>query len=99
LRALRRWAYHEYEVIAMLKRLSGVALLLALAACASTHTPRSANAVPPGCVASTGTRLPVSDKCAGPGRTYTQEDIDRTGATTAGEALRNLNPALTIGGH
>jgi hypothetical protein len=34
--------------------------------------------------------------CAGPGHTYSRADIDRTGATTVGEALRLLDPTITV---
>lgn len=35
--------------------------------------------------------------CSSPGRVYTHEDLDRTGATTAGEALNKLDPAIGRG--
>jgi hypothetical protein len=54
----------------------------------------------PGCVPDTATRIPVKEHdCAGFGRTYTREDIERTGATYAGQALRLLDPALQVHGH
>jgi hypothetical protein len=37
--------------------------------------------------------------CAGFGRTYTQEDIQRTGQPTTAQALRLLDPSLTVHGH
>ena len=84
--------------------LSATCLALALAACASTP-PAKAPAVaaataPTGCVPQTASRIPVSSsECAGFGRTYTQDDIQRTGAVDPGQALRLLDPALTIHGH
>ena len=34
-------------------------------------------------------------ECAkGPGRAYTREDIERTGATTTADALRRLDPSI-----
>jgi len=36
-------------------------------------------------------------ECAiAPGRAYTREEIDRTGATTVGGALRDLDPSIQI---
>lgn len=81
----------------------GVSLALTLAACATTPpapAKATAKALPPGCVGNTATRIPTKgDQCAGFGSTYTQDDLYRTGATTPAEALRLLDPALTIHGH
>lgn len=78
---------------------SGLALL---SACAATPQPKPATAAfvpPPGCVSSTATRIPSSpSECAGFGRTWTQQDIERTGEPTPGAALRLLDPSLTIRG-
>ncbi len=81
-------------------------LAIGLTACATQTAPRSmADSVtrtqrPPGCVANTATRLPVKeDDCSGFGHSYTQGELQRTGAATTGEALRLLDPALTIRGH
>jgi hypothetical protein len=51
------------------------------------------------CATDTGSHIPRKPgECgAAPSRRYTHDDIDRTGATTAGGALRNLSPALTVG--
>jgi len=89
------------------KLLIGAFLVLPLAACttasATRELPKSASlalARTPGCVPDTATRIPVKEAdCAGLGRTYTQEDILRTGAADAGQALRLLDPALTVHGH
>jgi hypothetical protein len=84
------------------------ALALALAACASTpSSPGAAKSAvartqpPPGCVGSSAiTRPPDSPQqpCAGFGSVYTKDDIDRTGATNMGDALRLLDPTLTVRG-
>lgn len=52
------------------------------------------------CVRSTGTRITLKDdECANvPGRTYSKEDLDRTGAITPAEALRRLDPSITTSG-
>ena len=51
------------------------------------------------CIRNTATRIPLKEhECATtPGRIYSKDDIDRTGATTAGGALRLLDPAITVG--
>jgi hypothetical protein len=78
-----------------------VAAALALGACASTSgnsgTKPVAASQPAGCVSGTGTRIAAAPgNCAGFGRTYTQEDIEHTGETTAGGALRMLDPSVTV---
>ena len=92
----------------MLKELVlGACLVLALAACTTPsptrESPKSASLAPartPGCVPDTATRIAVKEHdCAGFGRTYTREDIERTGATDAAQALRLLDPALQVHGH
>lgn len=53
-----------------------------------------------GCITETGTRIKSKkDKkgCNGlPGRSYDKDDIDRSGATTVGEALERLDPSIQI---
>ena len=54
-----------------------------------------------GCITETGTRIKhrAKDKygCNGfAGRSYDRDDIDRTGAFTAGEALEHLDPSIQI---
>ena len=47
-----------------------------------------------GCV--TGTRISSTEPCASPGRVYSDKDIQTTGATTAADALRLLDPSITV---
>lgn len=52
-----------------------------------------------GCVRDTGTRLRKRDRngCTGaPGHSYSRGDIDGTGATDVGEAIRKLSPSATV---
>jgi hypothetical protein len=51
------------------------------------------------CATDTGTHIARKPGDCGPApsRRYTHDDLDRTGATSASGALRNLSPALTIG--
>jgi hypothetical protein len=92
----------------MLKKiLLGACLVLPLAACttpsATREPPKGAALAPaptPGCVADTASRIPVKEgDCAGFGRTYTQQDIQRTGQPDTAQALRLLDPSLTVHGH
>lgn len=90
-----------------MNRTTAVALIigLALAGCASTPpttraTPTTArNAGPATCVATpTGLLAPPRD-CAGAGHTWTQHQIERTGAPTTAGALRLLDPTITVTGN
>ena len=81
--------------------LSSIAAALALGACASTSgnvpAKRVAASPPAGCVSDSGSRIPAPPgNCAGFGNTYTKEDIQHTGKTTVGGALRELDPTVTI---
>lgn len=52
-----------------------------------------------GCVRDTGTRLRKRDRngCTGaPGDSYSRGEIDGTGATDVGEAIRKLSPSATL---
>jgi hypothetical protein len=79
------------------------ALLAALSICGcatpNSPTPKTAGgpAGPSTCLTSTGSRIaPGPDGCTAWGRSYSQTDLDQTGKTTVGGALRNLDPSLTI---
>jgi outer membrane cobalamin receptor len=67
-------------------------LALALGACATQPTEvAEKSADEKSCVTETGTRIESAKKdCQGPGRTYTREDIERTGGISTSEALRRL---------
>lgn len=44
------------------------------------------------CLHDTGSHIPTApNECSGLGRSYTEEDLDRTGAITIGGALRQLD--------
>jgi hypothetical protein len=81
---------------------SGVLAAVALSACASTppatgtRAATAHNAPAVSCVATpTGQLAPPRD-CAGWGHTWTQQDIDRSGAATTSDALRLLDPTITV---
>ena len=74
------------------------------AACAATpHANMAANAQAhaaqdPSCLHDTGSRIAnPTERCRGYGRSYTDKQIDETGATTVGEALRLLDPSIQVG--
>jgi hypothetical protein len=83
---------------------SAVATVLILAACAATTAdvkPKAeasgAVAQNPACLSQTGTRIAGDNtNCLAIGRSYSRDDISRTGSTTAGEALRLLDPSITV---
>jgi hypothetical protein len=53
------------------------------------------------CIQSTGSLIPAKPgTCLPvPGRSYSREDLEKTGHTTLGPALRDLDPSITYGGH
>jgi hypothetical protein len=72
---------------------------LCLSACAAPGTvkPAGANvAQDQPCTVQSGSRLAQNDPPTTAGRCYTYEDMRRTGATQAGEALTLLDPSITI---
>jgi hypothetical protein len=84
--------------------LIAICLTLCVAACATspatsgTGRPRAAAKEPPaGCVADTATRIPVSPSdCVAFGSTFTYKDVKSTGETDAAQALRQLDPTVTV---
>lgn len=56
----------------------------------------SATANDPNCLTETGDRLAGSTKCKGYGRSYSSQDINRTGQTNAADALALLDPSVTV---
>jgi len=75
-----------------------------LAACATTPhantaaTAQSQAAQDPSCLHDTGSRIAnPTERCRGYGRSYTDKQIDETGATTVGDALRLLDPSIQVG--
>ncbi|HET7931143.1 MAG TPA: hypothetical protein VFL63_07110 [Rhodanobacteraceae bacterium] len=73
---------------------------------AATNAPKKAErAVPaPGsrnCIQSTGSHIPAKKGQCLPvvGNSYSQQDIQRTGAANIGQALQMLDPSVTVHGH
>ena len=84
-------------MIADLRPLGAIAAGLLLVGCtAATVKPQPAAAARDDRACVTGTRISNSEPCASPGRVYTDKDIQSTGATTAAEALRLLDPSITV---
>jgi hypothetical protein len=63
---------------------------------AKSKSAASAAAQDPTCLTDTGSRIAGNSKCRGVGRSYSSTDIDRTGQTSAADALALLDPALTV---
>jgi hypothetical protein len=75
---------------------------LVLAGCAATAGNTKAGAersaavrTDPTCLTETGNPA-ASGACRGYGRSYSSDDIRRTGATTVGDALPLLDPSITV---
>jgi hypothetical protein len=69
---------------------------LAMSAEAPAQAPKPAER-PYLCAPQSDSRLPASDrKCPQFGHSWSSQDIQRTGATTVGDALRLLDPTLTV---
>jgi hypothetical protein len=75
-------------------------LLVDACASAPTMTPAQPTTARLGCTQATGSNLPPDSQkpCPGPGSTYNQDDLSRTGQTQTGAALRMLDPSLTVHG-
>ena len=75
---------------------------LVLFGCAATpqnpgsKPPASAAINDPNCLTETGSLVASKSSCRGYGRSYSSDDIDRTGKTTAADALGLLDPSITV---
>ncbi len=86
-----------------LRVVSATATALVLAACAATplnvkpNTTSAAIARNPACLSQTGSRI-TGDRasCMAFGHSYSGDDIDRTGYLDVGDALRVLDPTVTV---
>jgi hypothetical protein len=84
-------------MIAELGPLGAIAAGLLLVGCtAATVKPQAAATARNDRACVTGTRISSSEPCASPGRVYSDQDIQNTGATTAADALRLLDPSITV---
>jgi hypothetical protein len=81
---------------------SATAVGLILAGCATTTGKVQPPVGPPAvaqdaaCLNQTGSRIPSTSSCVDPGRSYSHDDVSRTGANSAGGALQMLDPAVTV---
>ncbi len=59
---------------------------------------RTANAATEHCVVRSASRIPTpAGGCSiTPGRVYSQQDVERTGQTSVGDALGMLDPSITV---
>ena len=85
--------------------LVALCLIAPAGACASnppaerhaTANAASQSGSPVGCVNKTASRIPASPgDCAGFGNSYSSEALKSTGQPQAGEALRMLDPTVTV---
>ena len=70
--------------------------LLLVGCTAATVKPQAAATASNDRACVTGTRISGSEPCTSPGRVYTDNDIQNTGAATAADALRLLDPSITV---
>jgi hypothetical protein len=93
----------EVFMTTYLRAASAIAPVILCVACAATTAdvkPKAAASAlgqNPACLTEAGSRIAAnSANCSAIGRSYSRDDIDRTGATTAGEALRLMDPSVTV---
>jgi hypothetical protein len=84
--------------------LAGACFLGLLSACATGHDQRSASAAAPDhgpmCVSATGERMPAkSGSCSVYGRSWSREDLERSGQPDVGQALQQIDPSVTVQHH
>ena len=86
-----------------MRAVSAIAAALVLAACAATNPNVKPNATSaavaknPACVSESAIRSPSDHAdCSAVGRSYSRDDIDRTGKTNIGDALAVLDPSITV---
>jgi hypothetical protein len=82
-------------------RMAGIVVSgLVLFGCAATPQSKPAATAAtkdPNCLTETGSHLSAGKTaCHGYGRSYSHDDIDRTGSTNAGDALSLLDPSITV---
>ncbi len=67
-------------------------------------TPQNPNSKPPAsvamkdpnCLTETGSHVASKSSCRGYGRSYSYDDIERTGRFSAADALSLLDPSITV---
>jgi len=70
----------------------------------SSGQPSTQHAAPPddrNCIRETGSHIPAKKGHCLPvaGRSYSQQDLQRTGEPELGRALQKLDPSITVRGH
>jgi hypothetical protein len=83
-----------------LRIMTAIAAAFILVSCAATTAgvkPDAAAARNPACLSETGSRIPDHGaSCATFGRSYSSDDIRRTGSATTDGILPLLDPAITV---
>jgi len=83
-------------MIADLRSLGAITAGLLLVGCAAATVKPQPMAARNDRACVTGTRIPSTEPCTSAGRVYSDKDIQTTGATTTGDALRLLDPSITV---
>ncbi len=79
--------------------LTGACVLVLFAACATgKDAQRTASTAGPEhmCVSATGQRVKSTQPCSVFGRSWSREDLERTGQPDIGPALQTLDPSITV---
>jgi hypothetical protein len=63
---------------------------------AGSKPPASAAIKDPNCLTDTGSHVASKSGCRGYGRSYSNDDLQRTGQTQAADALGLLDPSITV---
>jgi hypothetical protein len=76
----------------------GAAVIIAACSTAPSKPPTaSADAANPNCPTATGSAIPsTAGNCSTAGHSYSNEDIQRTGATSLAGALSTMSPSLQV---
>jgi hypothetical protein len=76
------------------------AAVLTLAGCASSSDTKPTAAVTgpmPDCpISAANLRPATTPNCVGVGRSYSSKELNRNGATSIGDAMRQLDPSITV---
>jgi hypothetical protein len=84
-----------------LRTTGAIIAALVICGCAATspnvNSKPAASAANPNCLAYTGSNItPAKSDCRAFGRSYSSADIERTGTNSAGDALAQLDPSITV---
>lgn len=85
------------RIIACCLAVASVSVMGCSSAPRATPDWRASQAAADTCLPRSASRIPQDSACArGPGRAYSQEEIQRTGQQNVADALRMLDPSVTV---